>query len=236
MSNHARIALFDILRGFTIVSMVAFHATYDLVYIFHVDIPWFGLTLATDVWRCSISWTFLLLAGWMTSFSRNNMRRAAIYGAAALTVFLVTTVAAVDTPISFGILFCMAACTLTHALLQPLLDRINPSIVVVVALMLFAATYQLPRTTYSIEGLAWLGFPSASFTSGDYYPIIPYFFMYEAGAALSRLFAKTHPDGYPSWMERNWCPPLATIGNMSLPIYLIHQPAVLVILTLIFGA
>ena len=231
----SRVAFFDTLRGFTIISMVAFHTVYDLVFLFGVDIPWFGFTLATDVWRASISWTFLALAGWMTAFSRNNLRRGMHYAAAALLVFLATTIAAFDTPISFGILFCMAACTTLHVALKPVLERIHPGLVVAGTLMLFAACYEIPRTVYPIEGLAWLGFPSATFTSGDYYPLIPYWFMYEAGSALARLFNQIHPDGYPAWMRTDWVPPLTAIGTLSLPIYLIHQPAVLAVLTLVFS-
>lgn len=233
--SSGRVAFFDTLRGFTIISMVAFHTVYDLVFLFGVDIPWFGFTLATDIWRASISWTFLALAGWMTSFSRNNLKRGLRYAAAALLVFLATTIAAFDAPINFGILFCMAACTLLHAVMQPLLDRVHPGAIFAVALALFALCYGIPRTTYPIEGLAWLGFPSATFTSGDYYPIIPYWFMYEAGSALARLYARHHPEGYPAWMHKDWLPPLTAIGKLSLPIYLIHQPAVLAVLTLLFS-
>ena len=35
-----RIAFFDSLRGFTIISMVAFHAAYDAAYLYGFEIPW----------------------------------------------------------------------------------------------------------------------------------------------------------------------------------------------------
>ncbi len=60
-----RICLFDTLRGFTIISMVLFHAAYDATYLFGFDIPWFSDPVAQNIWRCSISWVFLLLAGWV---------------------------------------------------------------------------------------------------------------------------------------------------------------------------
>ncbi|MFQ7392705.1 MAG: heparan-alpha-glucosaminide N-acetyltransferase domain-containing protein [Collinsella aerofaciens] len=39
----------------------------------------------------------------------------------------------------------------------------------------------IPKTIYPVPYLAWLGFPSPGFVSGDYYPIIPFIFMYLAG-------------------------------------------------------
>ena len=58
-----RIAFFDSLRGFTIISMVAFHAAYDAAYLFGFEIPWFTDPIIQTVWRSSISWVFLALAG-----------------------------------------------------------------------------------------------------------------------------------------------------------------------------
>ena len=232
----ARVAFFDTLRGLTIVSMVAFHTCYDLAYIYGQPMAWFTEGIFQDVWRCSISWTFLFLAGWMTSFSRNNYRRAGIYALAALLVFAATSIAGVDSTINFGIIFCMAASTLIYALCEPAFERASPLPLLVAFLALFALTYEVPRTRYAFEGLAWLGFPSESFSSGDYYPVIPFVFMYLVGAMAARCFNGRHPQGYPAWMRRDRCPPLTFLGRHSLIIYLLHQPIVLVVLELVFAA
>lgn len=229
-----RVALFDLVRGFTIVSMCLFHLCYDLAYLYGVDMPWFADTLFQTVWRASISWTFLFLAGWMTSFSRSNLKRGLFYAAAALTVFIATSVASVDTPVTFGILFCMAASTLLYALAEPLLRRVPAPVLLVAAVAVFAATYALPQGRYTFDGLSWLGFPSPTFTSGDYYPLLPYAFMYLAGAAAARWHAVRSGGAYPPWAYRDVCPPLAAIGRASLPIYLVHQPLILLVLSLVF--
>ncbi len=231
-SARERITVFDTLRGLTIISMVAFHASYDAAYIYGYSLPWFTGTLFQDVWRASISWTFLALAGWMTAFSRSNFKRAALYGAAAALVWIATTVVAVDTPVSFGILFCMAASTLICAAARPLLDRVHPALGLVASLAAFVATLQVPHARYPFDGLAWLGFPGSGFSSGDYYPLVPYAFMYLAGSFGACLFGKLRGQGYPSWMKRDYCPPLTAVGRASLPIYLVHQ----VVLIVVFGA
>lgn len=231
-----RITAFDTLRGFTIVSMIAFHACYDLAYIAGMSLPWFTGTLFQDVWRASISWTFLLIAGWMTSLSRNNLRRAGVYAIAALVVYAATALAGVDTAVSFGIIFCMAASTALYALLERARVRLHPAIGFTVALVLFALTYDVPRTRYDIEGLAWLGLPSPSFSSGDYYPLLPYGFLYAAGAFAAQWFKRAAQGAYPSWMYRDWCPPLTVLGRASLFIYLVHQPLLLLLMQLVTGS
>lgn len=113
-----RVRFFDSLRGLSVLSMVGFHLCYDLRYLAGLSLPWFQGTFQ-DIWRATISWVFLFLAGVMSSYSRNNYRRAAKYALFALAIFAVTTIAAVDDAISFGIIFCMAACTLVTAVLEP---------------------------------------------------------------------------------------------------------------------
>lgn len=232
LRSHGRIAFFDTLRGFTVISMVCFHAAYDAAYIYGYGLDWFLNPVIQNIWRSSISWVFLALAGWMCAFSRNNARRGARYAAAAFAVWAATSVAAVDTPISFGILFCMAASTLLYTAAAPILRRIPPAAGLIIALACFAATYGVSDTRVSFEGLAWLGFPGPTFTSGDYYPLLPFAFMYLAGTYAAALFDATHPHGYPAWMERADIGPLSFIGRHSLAVYLAHQ----VVLVVVFEA
>lgn len=120
-----RITIFDTVRGFTMISMAGFHACYDLAYLYGWDMPWFTQTVFQDIWRASISWVFLFIAGWMCTLSRNNIKRAAKYALAALVVWLVTTLVSVDDSVNFGIIYCMAACTGIVALTDPVLKKIS---------------------------------------------------------------------------------------------------------------
>lgn len=118
-----RITIFDTVRGFTMISMAGFHACYDLAYLYGWDMPWFTQTVFQDIWRASISWVFLFIAGWMCTLSRNNAKRAAKYAAAALVVWIVTTLVSVDDSVNFGIIYCMAACTAVAAVARPMLQK-----------------------------------------------------------------------------------------------------------------
>lgn len=222
-----RIPLFDTVRGLAIVSMVAFHATYDAVMLYGSDIEWFLNPLIQNVWRNSISWTFLLLAGIMCSYSRNNVKRAARYLLIALLIWIATSIAAVDIPISFGIIYCMGSSVALFAVLKPILDRIPTTIGFLLFAFLFLATLDIPHGVYGAHHLAWLGFPDANFESGDYYPIVPYSFLLLAGSYIGRTIRRHLRESSSVGFFNVDIPVLRVIGKHPLEIYLIHQPLLL---------
>ena len=57
-----RYQLLDTLRGFSLVSMILFHACWDLVYLFGYDWPWYKGTPGY-LWQQSICWMFILISG-----------------------------------------------------------------------------------------------------------------------------------------------------------------------------
>ena len=232
-----RVGIFDVVRGFSVISMVLFHLCYDLKFITGVDLPWFEPPLQ-DVWRASISWTFLFVAGCMCPLSRSNARRALQYGLVALAIWVVTTIVAVDTPISFGIIYCMAACTLVAYALQRLRALPCGYLAAAVLLVAFLALQGLsqgtvlfglvdvPSALYGSEWLSWLGLPGPSFASGDYYPLLPYLLIYLVGAALGTRWAES---GYPEWAKRANVAPLSFVGRHALLVYVVHQPVLLLV-------
>ncbi len=234
MAHRLRLRLIDGIRGFTIVSMVLFHAVYDLAYLYAFPIPWFTQGPYQEIWRCSISWTFLFIAGWMCLFSSNNFKRGLRYGALALLIYLATTIAAVDDPINFGIIYCMAACTICFCILNRWLVHIRPSIGLIVSFALFIFTRDLHHTSYSVSYLAWLGFPSPGFISGDYYPLLPYIFMYLSGYFFGRKAQEKCAGIYPPWLQQGYSKSLEQIGRHPLLIYALHQPFLLAIFELAF--
>ncbi len=235
--REGRLRLFDAARGFAVVSMVLFHFCYDLKYISGHGLPFFAPPLQ-DIWRASISWTFLFVAGVMCSLSRNNLRRAVRYGAVALAVYVATVLASVDVPISFGIIYCMAASTFVVWLLE----RANmvpkgPW----AALVLFACFLLLQRIQRGVIGLgpfviaiphwpyesglfSWLGMPGPSFASGDYYPLLPYTCLYLAGTAMGGWWKER---GFPEVAYGMGYAPLEVVGHHSLLVYVLHQPVLL---------
>ena len=153
-----RITVFDTIRGFTMLSMAGFHACYDLAYLYGWNMPWFTQTIFQDIWRASISWVFLFIAGWMCTLSRNNIKRAAKYAVAALVIWVATTLVSVDDSVNFGIIFCMAACTAIVVLARPVLDRVPAVWGIAICLILFACTWSIPKEVYPYPLSSLAGF------------------------------------------------------------------------------
>lgn len=234
-----RIRAYDIIRGLAVVSMVAFHACYDLVFLAGVPLPWFS-GLFRDVWRASISWTFLFVAGCMCRHSRNNLVRGLKLLGLALGIYVVTSVVGVDTPISFGIIFCLGACGVIAAALERM--GALPTGAVAVALCALAFLFllglphgtvglgplqlEVPHALYETPWLSWLGLPGPGFASGDYYPVLPYLLVYLAGTAAAGSWSRR---GYPAWARGASVPALEFVGRHALVIYVIHQPLLLVL-------
>ncbi len=232
-----RILGFDALRGFSVLSMVLFHFCYDLTELSGVSLSWFKPPFE-DIWRASISWCFLLIAGCMCNHSRNNLKRALEYLALALAIFLVTFVTKIDTPISFGIIYCMGFSTLVYALIEKLRARPRGYLAAGVLFACFVLTLHaqtgtlgvgefritLPQGLFKTEYLSWLGFPGPHFASGDYYPPLPYSLLFLPGACLGAVFKD---KGYPGWFCRLRIPLLNLCGRHPLLIYVLHQPVLL---------
>lgn len=236
--SNTRVHLFDVIRGFSVLSMVAFHTCYDLTSIFGIDLAWFYAV--EDIWRASISWCFLALAGAMSYYSRNNFKRALRYLAVAVLIWVITSLFQIDVPINFGIVFCMGASTLIFACLKKYQLRPKGTLAALVCVVIFLFLLPLadgyvgfgvyitvPRALYSTPYLSWLGLPGPHFTSGDYYPVLPYFFMYLAGAAALPTVTSTrwfeHIKAYNNAF-------LSAVGKHALSIYILHQAAILAVL------
>ncbi|WP_444328780.1 heparan-alpha-glucosaminide N-acetyltransferase domain-containing protein, partial [Paratractidigestivibacter sp.] len=73
---------------------------------------------------------------------------------------------------------------------------------------------------------SWLGFPGPRFSSGDYYPLLPYTLMYLAGAAVGPVIKAR---GLPGPLMRFRCKSLEFIGRHALLVYVLHQPLLLLL-------
>lgn len=242
-----RFSTIDVLRGFSCLSMICFHGMYDAVFIFGATVDWFSEPLIS-IWRNSISWTFLLLAGLMCVLSRSNAQRALRYGLFAAALFVITTLAAVDTPISFGVIFCMAASTALYEVLDRLhcaprgysaAALLGLAFILclelphgVIGLPAWGFVVKLPSAWYSLDALSFLGFMGPHFASGDYYPLLPYSLLFLAGSALG---AQGKKYGWPRLMYALRCTPLNIAGRYPLWIYALHQPLLLLVFSLVFG-
>ena len=80
----------------------------------------------------------------------------------------------------------------------------------------------LPATLYRNLLTTYLGFPHRGFFSTDYFPLLPWFFLFVTGYFLHRVLDQRNLTQ--RLFARGRVPVLNWMGNHSLIIYLLHQP------------
>ena len=240
-----RLYLLDELRGLLILNVVAYHTLYDLCYMFGVHMPWFR-TEAAYWWQQWMSGSLIFLAGISCLLTRSNLRRGLKTLGWAMVLTVGTLLVMPDQLILFGVLHFFGCAMLLFALLRPLLDKIPPKVGLVVCLALFVFTKNIyygnvgipylwevpvPEVFYSTKFLFPLGLPHPHFQSSDYFPLIPWLFLFLAGSFLGR---KIPAGKVPVFACRSRLPLLGAIGRRTLVIYLVHQPVIYALLFVLF--
>ena len=236
--------LLDTVRGVCILSMVAYHGMYDLVDIFGLPSAWYT-GLPGYIWQQSICWTFILLSGMCWQLSRRHVKRGLLLVGCGAAITLITWLVMPSQRILYGVLNLLGLSALLLIPLDKVFRKIPAWAGLLGALLLFALTKnvargslgfeglvlcRLPRWLYATDLLAVVGFPSPSFWSTDYFPLLPWFFLFCAGYFLWSLLDKS-----PRAKEllRPGLRPLSFLGRHSLVIYLIHQPALMAVFTVL---
>ncbi len=72
-----RCQILDTIRGVTVLNMIAFHAIWDLVYLFGIKWGWYHGEGAY-LWQQGICWSFIVLSGFCAGMSRHLLKRGMI--------------------------------------------------------------------------------------------------------------------------------------------------------------
>lgn len=246
MNARSRYSVLDLVRGMTLLSMIAYHGTYDLVYLFSIKIPWFHGEPGY-LWQQSICWTFILLSGMCFSLGRRPVKRGLILTGCGLLITLATALFMPESIVIMGVLNFFGLATLISAFLQPLLRRIPASAGIPVSLLLFLLTREvssgylgfeglrltaLPRFLYQGTPMMILGFPYDGFYSTDYFPLFPWFFLFLTGYFIWKLLTAVN-GAFTAMLSRPKCRPIEIIGKNTLPVYMLHQPALMAVFTVL---
>lgn len=240
-----RWAALDNLRGLTLLSMILYHACWDMVYLFGASWGWYR-SAGAYVWQQSICWTFILLSGFCWSLGSRPLRRGLEVFGGGLAVTAATLLFMPENRVVLGVLTLLGSCTLLmvplerrlrlvpawtglgcSAALFLLLRNVNAGCLGFEGLRLVS----LPAWLYRDLATAFLGFPPADFFSTDYFSLAPWLFLFLTGYFANRL-----------WRERRRIPTggsrvpvLNFLGRYSLPVYLLHQPVVYALLWVFLG-
>ena len=226
-----------------LITMFFYHAAWDIVYIYDIKISWFKSTV-TYVLQQLICSSFIILSGlcWRLSSSvKTHLKNGIVVFACGLLITAVTLNLTAEAHIHFGILTFMGSAMFIMIPLDKLLCCVENRTGAVTALaafilcrnigrgeLLFGAL-KLPQQLYKGMFMTYLGFTEFGFYSADYFPLLPYIFMYIFGYYLSPLLID--PKNRALYIK---VPAAEVIGRHSLLLYLLHQPVIYGILQLLF--
>lgn len=240
-----RYNVLDGIRGITLISMILYHAVWDLVYIFGKDWKWYQ-SEAGYIWQQSICWIFILLSGFCWSLGKKKWKRGLLIFTGGAIITAITVLFMPENQVIFGVLTLISSCTFIFIPLDMMLRKCNSLAGIVFSMSLFLFfrnvndgylgfeqwnIVKLPETLYSNLLTTYLGFPQAGFYSTDYFSIFPWIFLYITGYFLYRIFEE---KSLLKWMEVKGLRPIELLGRHSFEIYMLHQPLLFSGLSILF--
>lgn len=216
--------------------MVVYHLGWDLsaYRLISVDVT------VDPVWKAfarAIASTFLALVGINLVLAARNgfrpgpyFRRLAVIVLAAAVVSLGTYWFMPDAFVFFGILHSIAVASV---LALPFLRAPTWVCIVGAAFFLIGPTF-LTSDIFNAPEWYWLGLSSIPPVSVDYVPVFPSFGVVLAGIVIGRSILEHRNQPLWAWKANGPIPHFLTVaGRWSLAIYLVHQPILIGIVTVV---
>ncbi len=214
-----RIQIIDTLRGISILLMVVHHFLFDAVEFLNAP-EWLFYNPVFDALQSFFAGLFVVLSGVSSNFSRSNVKRGVFTFVVALVITAVTV--CVDMPIIFGILHLLGVCMLFYGLTQKLWNKMPQWILLILFASLSGFSVYLLKTLKFSGKLMWLfGWETPGFESYDYFPLLPWFFVFMFGTALGHYIKE---NKFPKWFYTAKIPFFPTVGRYTMLIYIVHQP------------
>lgn len=241
-----RVAFLDEFRGFCVLCMIFYHS-----FIFMYE--QYGIAFGYDAFsffrpvQPFFSCAFMWVCGICCRLSRSNVKRGLKLIVLALALNFVSIVVLpnlgfVDTEIYFGILNFLSICILLFALLEKPIEKIPTPVGALLCLLLLwlfrdwesgvislwgDLSVSLPSSVFEQKWLFPFGIQYPGFFSADYFPLLPYGFVFFWGAFMG---AYVREGKVPNFAYKRRVPFLDWLGTHALLVYIVHLPIVFVLL------
>ncbi|MBE3130467.1 MAG: DUF1624 domain-containing protein [Acidobacteria bacterium] len=231
-SGVERVWEIDFLRGLAIILMVGYHLLFDLGEFRGIKrFLGFSTDLSSAAWSATqyfFAGLFVVLSGISSTLSRSNVRRGLKLLAVSLAVTVATHIFDPASAVYFGILQCLAFAMLIYGAAFEKAGPIACAAWGALVLGLGAALPVLKRAlAVRFDWLLPFGIHSPSFSSFDYFPLIPWLGIFLAGAALGKSVYAARRSLVPWLLPETF---INAAGRHSLLIYIVHQPVIMGVL------
>ena len=153
-----RYNLLDGIRGLAILNMVAYHAIWDLVYLYGVKWDWYQ-SEGAYVWQQGICWTFILVSGFCYPFGRRKIKRGLMILGLGFVISMVTWIATPQARVRFGVLTLIGSCMLLMVPLERHLKKAGAAAGLLMSAALFFLTRNVNRGFLGFEKWNFLKLP-----------------------------------------------------------------------------
>jgi uncharacterized membrane protein len=227
--NKERIQAIDLIKGIDIVFMILFNYSVTLDYFRLIQIPY--NYLYQYILPISIASVFIFMSG-VTSYinyekNKEKLTRKYFIRGMKLIFFatLITLLSYVFVPqytIYFGILHFFGV----SSFLIPFFIKYN-KLNLIAGLSIILLGFYFRQQNFNFSYLFWLGFVPENLSTFDYFPLIPWFGVILLGVYNGRYIIKKTAN---LRFERKISNIFTFLGKHSLTVYLVHQPALILIL------
>jgi uncharacterized membrane protein len=198
---------------------------------------------------------FILISGFCMGLKQEgralwrDCKRGLIVLAAGILITIATLLFSPQTKIIFGVLFFLGISMILTAMMRSPLQKIPPFIGMLCVGVLFFVLRNINDGNLGFEGIVlcplpnflyeqgllatFFGFQDKNFFSTDYFSLIPWYFLFLAGYFLCRCFLEKNSSAALPEFFKKGIPVFKIIGQHSLPVYLLHQPVILLLLSFI---
>ena len=233
MTRTSRIWELDALRGMMILIVVFIHLCFDLDYFLGIDVV---KNPVIQYCMDHFGTTFVMLSGLSATIGRRSFRRGLQVFGCGMAITVVTLgmyllgMADQAIIIRFGVLHLLGICMMVW----PLFRRLPFRVLGVLGVLIVCLGGYLSLIRVESHWLFPLGLLYAGFSSGDYFPIFPYLGWFLLGSCIGSRIYKEKRSLLPKFPADNFVIKFFRFcGKHSLWIYLIHQPVLYLIVSLL---